>query len=79
MPTSLAKADRRVNEGISEYLRQAECLTKLRWAKRLQRDWSDYLSVRNEVLASILEGSTKEAVNLDLKGGVRHLNMSVKT
>ncbi|PYU48196.1 MAG: hypothetical protein DMG53_07115 [Acidobacteria bacterium] len=38
--------------------------------KRLQRDWSDYLSVRNEVLASILEGSTKEAVNLDLKGGV---------
>jgi len=26
------EADRRVNEGISEYLRQAECLTKLRWA-----------------------------------------------
>ncbi|PYU75447.1 MAG: hypothetical protein DMG49_03015 [Acidobacteria bacterium] len=37
-------------------------------AKRIAA--SDYLSVRNEVLASILEGSTKEAVNLDLQGGV---------
>jgi signal transduction histidine kinase len=37
---------------------------------RLQADWSAYLKVRDEVLASILEGSTKEAVDLDLQGGV---------
>ena len=63
------EADRRVNEGISEYLGQARRPHEIEVGKRLQRDWSDYLSVRNEVLASILEGSTKEAVNLDLKGG----------
>ena len=64
------EADRRVNEGIGEYLRQVHMPHEIEVGKRLQRDWSDYLSVRNEVLASILEGSTKEAVNLDLKGGV---------
>src|SRR2546425_1287729 len=64
------EADRRVNEGISEYLLQARMPHEIELGKRLQRDWSEYLSVRNEVLASILEGITKEAVNLDLKGGV---------
>ncbi len=39
-------------------------------ADRLNHDWITYLGVRDEVLASILEGSTQEAVNLDLKGGV---------
>ncbi len=38
--------------------------------KRLERDWSAYLKVRDEVLASILEGSIKEAVDFDLAGGV---------
>src|SRR5256886_3635435 len=61
--------DRRVNEGVSEYLGQARRPHEIVVGKRLQRDWYGYLSVRNEVLASILEGSTKEAVNLDLKGG----------
>src|SRR5205814_1517498 len=64
------EADRRVNEGIGEYLRQVHMPHEIEVGKRLQRDWSDYLSVRNEVLASILEGSTKEAVNMDLSGGV---------
>src|SRR5437016_4438433 len=64
------EADRLVNEGISEYLRQPRLPHEIEVGRRLQLDWSSYLGVRNEVLASILEGSTKEAVNLDLKGGV---------
>ncbi len=64
------EADRLVNEGISQYLRQARIPHEIEVGRRLQLDWSGYLGVRNEVLASILEGSTKEAVNLDLKGGV---------
>jgi signal transduction histidine kinase len=65
------EADRRVNEGIVEYLRQAHAPHEIELGKRLQRDWTAYLNVRNEVLALILEGSTKEAVTLDLASGVR--------
>ena len=39
-------------------------------AHRLDTDWESYLSVRDEVLALILEGSIKEAVSYDLSGGV---------
>jgi signal transduction histidine kinase len=63
-------ADRRVRNGIAEYGRQAKGPEELALAERLNRDWTAYLGVRDEVLASILEGSTSEAVNLDLKGGV---------
>jgi signal transduction histidine kinase len=38
---------------------------------RLEHDWAAYLGVRDEVLASILEGSTKEAIDLELKDGLR--------
>ena len=65
------EADRLVNEGIIEYLRQAQSPRETEIGKRLEADWSDFLKVRNEVLSSILEGSTKEAVTLDLAGGVR--------
>lgn len=65
------EADRLVNEGIIEYLRQARMPHEIEIGRRLQGDWSNFLKVRNEVLASILEGSTKEAVNLDLAGGVQ--------
>lgn len=64
------EADRRVTEGIAEYLQQAQMPRELELGQRLQRDWLAYLGVRNEVLASILEGSTKEAVALDLSHGV---------
>jgi signal transduction histidine kinase len=65
------EADRLVHEGINEYLRQAQMPQEIEIGKRLQDDWSGFLKVRNEVLASILEGSTKEAVTLDLAGGVQ--------
>jgi signal transduction histidine kinase len=63
-------ADQRVKNGIAEYGRQAKRPVETAIAQRLDRDWANYLNVRDEVLASILEGSTKEAVNLDLSGGV---------
>jgi signal transduction histidine kinase len=64
------EADRLVTEGIAEYLAQARMPRALEVGKRLERDWSAYLKMRDEVLASILEGSTKEAVDMDLSGGV---------
>src|SRR5262249_10894167 len=64
------EADRRVTEGIAEYLKQARMPGEQEVGVRLQQDWSQYLKVRDEVLASTLEGSTKEAVDMDLSGGV---------
>jgi len=63
-------ADRRVTDGIVAYLQEARMPTEIALGQKLQRDWSAYLKVRDEVLASILEGSTKEAVDMDLSGGV---------
>lgn len=63
-------ADQRVKDGIAEYGRQAKQPEEIEIADRLTRDWTHYLDVRDEVLASILEGSIKEAVSLDLSGGV---------
>lgn len=63
-------ADRRVTDGINNYLARARMQREIDVGQRLQRDWSSYLKVRDEVLASILEGSIKEAVDLDLHGGV---------
>ena len=63
-------ADQRVTRGIATYLEQAGIASETELGRKLQRDWSDYLKVRDEVLSSILEGSTKEAVDLDLTGGV---------
>lgn len=64
------EADQRVTDGIAEYRNEAKSAEVLALADRLNHDWITYLGVRDEVLASILEGSTQEAVNLDLRGGV---------
>jgi signal transduction histidine kinase len=63
-------ADREVTQGIVEYQKQAILPEQIEVANKLSRDWAEYLGIRDEVLASILEGSTREAVNLDLSGGV---------
>jgi signal transduction histidine kinase len=63
-------ADRLVTEGIAQYLVEARTPSEVEVGKRLQQDWAAYLRVRDEVLAEILEGSIKEAVDLDLSGGV---------
>src|ERR1700686_5636809 len=49
------EADHLVIEGISEYLREEKTPGELEVGKRLQQDWSAYLKVRDEVLASTLE------------------------
>jgi len=64
------EADQRVTQGIAEYRQQAKRPRQIELADRLQRDWANYLPLRDEVLALILEGSTSEAVHLDLSGGV---------
>lgn len=64
------EADRRVRDGIDEYARKATVPEEKALADRLRRDWTAYLAVRDDVLASILEGSTQEAVHRDLAGGV---------
>ncbi len=65
------EADQRVTEGITKYLREAKTPGELEVGKRLEHDWLAYLSVRDEVLASILEGSTKEGIELELTEGLR--------
>jgi signal transduction histidine kinase len=64
------EADQRVTQGIAEYVEHAKTLREVEVGRRLRQDWSTYLKIRDEVLASILEGSLKEAIALDLKGGV---------
>jgi signal transduction histidine kinase len=68
--TQSREADARVTAGIAEYLQQAQLPQEVELGNRLQRDWKAYLAARNEVLASILEGSIKEAVSYDLAQGV---------
>jgi Four helix bundle sensory module for signal transduction len=64
------EADHHVTEGILESIQRAKTPQEKEVLERLRRDWSDYISVRNEVLASSLEGSTKEALRRDLEEGV---------
>src|ERR1700745_1772870 len=63
-------ADRRVTEGIAQYLTNARSAQEARAGHQLAKDWTDYLRVRDEVLGLTLEGSPKEAVHLDLNLGV---------
>jgi signal transduction histidine kinase len=63
-------ADQHVKDDITEYGRRAERPAEVTLANRLTVDWTNYLNVRDEVLALILEGSTREAVSLDLSKGV---------
>jgi len=64
------EADFIVSRGIVDYLREPRTRKELEVGKRLQAEWSEYLKVRDEVLASILEGSTKEAIALEVGSGV---------
>ena len=64
------EADRRVTEGILDNLHQAGTAEVRNAGMRLQRDWANYLAIRDEVLGLILESSTREAIDLDLSSGV---------
>lgn len=64
------EADRRVTAGIAVCLQESDLPREIEASQKLQRDWKAYLEARDEVLASILEGSTKEAIAFDLAQGV---------
>jgi signal transduction histidine kinase len=51
-------------------LAQAQLPQERSVGDRLTNDWKSYLKIRDEVLGLILEGSPKEAVDLDLAAGV---------
>lgn len=63
-------ADRRVKQGISDYLAQVGTPQELAAGELLSADWKEYLKVRDDVLGRILESSIKEAVEVDLASGV---------
>jgi signal transduction histidine kinase len=63
-------ADQEVKNGIAEFRRQADTPFEEELGNRLESEWGAYLQLRDEVLALILEGSTAEAVHMDLTGGV---------
>src|SRR3974390_1982966 len=64
------EADRRVTEGIVDYLAHAQTPEEGAVGRRLRNDWSAYLAVRDEVLGLILEADTQKAIEMDLSLGV---------
>jgi signal transduction histidine kinase len=63
-------ADGKVTAGITRYLQEERGEEELEVGRRLAQDWKSYLKVRDEVVALILEGDIKKAVEVDLKNGV---------
>lgn len=64
------QADEQVRTAIQRYEADAKQPAEVMLGVQLKRDWNNYASVRTEVLALILEGSTNEAVTLDLAKGL---------
>lgn len=62
-------ADTRVYRLIQQELRLADTPQIAETMQRLERNWNDYLNVRDQVIALILEGDAKVAVKLDLGEG----------
>src|SRR3984893_16966130 len=63
-------ADARVDVLIQEDKKLATSVAEAEATNTLKRDWATYLKTRDEVIATILEGSTQQAVKRDLHEGV---------
>ena len=63
-------ADEQVARLQSEYRRLAAAPPEIKVAGQLEGDWRAYLKVRDELIASMLEGSPQHAVERDLREGV---------
>ena len=63
-------ADARVARLIEDQTRLVDSPAAAAAGRRLGEDWTTYLKTRDEVLASILEGSVDDAVARDLRDGV---------
>src|SRR5829696_2815425 len=62
-------ADGRVKQRIAEHVARLEHPSDVTAARQFERDWTEYLRVRDEVISSILEGQTAEAITNDLQRG----------
>ena len=62
-------ADERVKQRIAEHIARLGHPADISAAKQFQRDWTEYLGVRDEVIASMLEGQTADAIANDLELG----------
>jgi diguanylate cyclase (GGDEF)-like protein/PAS domain S-box-containing protein len=62
-------ADARVKQRIAEHVRQLTHPGDVAAARQFERDWVDYVKVRDEVIASMLEGQTSTAIANDLRLG----------
>ena len=72
--TQSRAADERVAGMIQEYLEVAREPGQREVGQRLEQDWQSFLPVRDEVIASILEGSIQDAVARDLEEGIPGFN-----
>jgi diguanylate cyclase (GGDEF)-like protein/PAS domain S-box-containing protein len=62
-------ADTRVMQRIAEHVRHLTHPGDVAAARQFERDWVDYVKVRDEVIASMLEGQTSTAIANDLRLG----------
>jgi PAS domain S-box-containing protein len=67
-------ADARVIQMLEEHMQLGDSIAEARASEKFKSDWQAYLAVRDRVIASILEGETRNAVNLDLNEGVSAFN-----
>jgi len=72
--TQSRAADELVAGMIREYLEMVRDPRQREVGRRLEQDWRSFLQVRDEVVASILEGSIKGAVRRDLQEGIPSFN-----
>jgi len=67
-------ADARITQRIAEHLNRLTLSSDRTAAHQFARDWTQYLRVRDEVIASILEGQTEVAIERDLHVGTPYFD-----
>src|SRR4051812_25262601 len=62
-------ADERVTARVHQHIRQLAHPDDIAAARQFEHDWNDYITVRDEVIAAILEGQSAAAIANDLHAG----------
>jgi signal transduction histidine kinase len=62
-------ADHHITESIADFVARAQTSQERSLGQKLTDDWTSYLAVRDQVLGLILEGSMRQAVDLDVAQG----------
>jgi signal transduction histidine kinase len=63
------EAELHVTRGIADFVARAQMSEGRSIGHQLTNDWTRYLAVRDQVLALILEGRIRDAVDLDIQSG----------